>query len=134
MHDNNNDKIQKNRHAKGETNHSQLTELQAISIIDRLKEHETYNHIADEMNVSRNAVYAIAMGKNWTYLTGGQRFGRYTERHVYLTEQDQRDVYYVWSVSRCSRDWLATLYNISRSRVCQIILKQKQIKEQDICQ
>jgi len=64
--DNQDDKVAKNRHAKGERQgHSKLTEEQVKAIRDRA--HEGYRKLCDEFQLVPSTVYRIWHGQAWKH-------------------------------------------------------------------
>lgn len=60
------DKMQKNRHAKGETQgHSKLTEAQVADIRSRAK--EGYKKLCSEFKLAPSTVYRIWHGQSWKH-------------------------------------------------------------------
>ena len=64
--DNQADKVQKNRHAKGEIQgHSKLTEKQVSDIRSRID--EGYRTLCDEYNLVPSTIYRIWRGQSWKH-------------------------------------------------------------------
>ena len=64
--DNQNDKVAKNRHAKGEMQgHHKLTEAQVLKIRQRSK--ENYKKLCEEFQLVPSTVYRIWRGEAWKH-------------------------------------------------------------------
>ena len=84
--DNMNDKVERNRQAKGsDLKHSVLNEKQIIHILEDIKNHKYKNQtqIANDYNVSVRTINYILNGKWWTHIT--KNYNLDNLKHIIIT-------------------------------------------------
>jgi uncharacterized protein (DUF433 family) len=66
--DNTQDMVSRRRHCFGDAHSKKLKEADVVNIIERLKNGDTQQVIADEYGVARSLIGLIKQGKRWSHV------------------------------------------------------------------